>query len=626
MSIDLRLLKEKDIITHLKEHVKQAVFLVVILALVASTATAQLTPSSSVVSVTVENEQDRYLPGSSSRVLVKLDIDEGWHSQSHTPSQESLIATVLKLAAPTGITTGRVIYPEGKMVKFEFSDVALSSYEGTAYLGASFTVSPDMTPGEYVIAGALTIQTCNDKNCLVPSEIEITIPVSVVAVGETVKKINEKLFADNESIFNKKPSHMSGGGIAGMGDSGIGDYLTENGLLLTYVLIFLGGLALNLTPCVYPLIPITVSYFGGKSESKRGHLLIHALFYLFGMATMYSALGLVAALTGGLFGALLQSPVVIILIAVILIGLALSMFGAYEIIIPASLTSIGGKNREGFFGTFMMGLTVGIIAAPCIGPFVLGLLTFVGEKQDPLLGFTMFFVLAIGLGIPFVFLAIFSGSVSKLPRSGAWMVWVKQVFGVILIAMAIYFLQPLIPDAIYTYLLGLFLALSGIYLAIFTGVKAVSSGFKVIKGVVGAIFVGAGVLLTAMTFAPERPAIEWVDGNLPSIESALKSDKPVIIDFTAEWCVPCKELEHFTFTDQRVVALAKNFTMIKIDLTKTDDPEASAVKDHYSIAGVPTVLFFDATGKNRGDLSFAGFIDADAFLDKMEKVATPAGG
>ena len=602
---------------------KQVAFLAAIIALAASTATAQLTPSSSVVSVKAEKEQDRYLPGTSSRILIEIAIDEGWHSQSHTPSQESLIPTVLKLVAPTGITTGRVIYPEGKMVKFDFSDVALSSYEGTAYIGASFTVSPDMAPGDYTITGALTIQTCNDKNCLVPSDIEIAIPVAVVRAGETTKKINEKLFIANESLFDEKPSHQSGSGLSGLGDGGIGEYLAEHGLLFTYILIFLGGLALNLTPCVYPLIPITVSYFGGKSESKRGHLFIHSIFYLLGMAAMYSALGLVAALTGGLFGALLQSPVVIILISVVLIGLALSMFGAYEIIIPVSLTSIGGKNREGFFGTFMMGLTVGIIAAPCIGPFVLGLLTFVGEKQDPILGFTMFFVLAIGLGIPFVFLAIFSGSVSKLPRSGAWMVWVKQVFGVILIAMAIYFLQPLIPNAIYAYLLGAFLALAGIYLTVFSKVKAASFGFKAIKGAVGAIFIGAGLFLSLMAAAPERPSVEWVEGDLSSVESGLKSGKPVIIDFTAEWCVPCQELEHFTFTDERVVALAKSFTMIKVDLTKTGDTKASAVKDRYSIAGVPTVLFFDAGGNQRNDLSFAGFVDADAFLEKMKKIVEP---
>lgn len=600
---------------------KKALFTLVAVTLFVSSAYGQLTPSSSVVTTKIIQPQKSYLPGSSAQILMELDFTEGWHSQSHTPSQDSLIPTVLKFLAPDGITTGKVFYPEGKMVKFSFSDILLSSYEGKVYIGASLTFSPELAPGEYMVKAILTIQSCNDKACLMPSDIEIPIPVTVAPKGSVVEKINEDIFSSNESLFSSKSGSAA---TSSWMDGNIGDYLMENGLFFTYFLIFLGGLALNLTPCVYPLIPITISYFGGKSESKKGNLLVHSLMYLLGMATMYSALGLMAALTGGLFGAILQSPVMIILIAGILTALALSMFGLYEIRVPASLAAIGGKNREGIFGTFMMGLTVGIIAAPCIGPFVLGLLTFVGERQDPLLGFTMFFTLAIGLGLPLVFLALFSGSVSKIPRSGLWMVWVKQVFGIILLAMALYFLEPLIPDTWYAIMFAIFMAGSALYLTFLTKIKATTTVFKLVKAGVGALFIAIAILAGWSVIAPEGPKIEWIGGSDTTVDAALKSSRPVVIDFTAEWCVPCKELDHFTFSDERVVAMAKNFKMIKVDLTKTGDPKANAVKDRFAIVGVPTVLLFDKNGVLRDDLTFSGFIDADEFLKKMTALA-PSG-
>ena len=220
----------------------------------------------------------------------------------------------------------------------------------------------------------------------------------------------------------------------------------DRGIFVTLLLVFLGGLALNLTPCVYPMIPITISYFGGQSQGKKGSLVAHACLYVIGMAVTYSVLGVFAAMTGSLFGTALQYPPVLIGIALVMVLLALSMFDVYEFRMPAFLNRLAGGSQKGFAGTFLMGLTVGIVAAPCIGPFVLGLLTYVGNKGNAFLGFVLFFVLALGMGVPFIVLGVFSGSIKKLPRSGAWMVWVRKVFGFILLAMAVYFLEPLFPD------------------------------------------------------------------------------------------------------------------------------------------------------------------------------------
>ncbi|VAX23561.1 Cytochrome c-type biogenesis protein DsbD, protein-disulfide reductase [hydrothermal vent metagenome] len=594
---------------------KKALIAIGLLAMLASPALAQLTPSSSVVKFKAVEPKEKYNPGDSFRLLFELKFKDGWHGQSHNPTMEGLIATSLKLTGEKGIGIGRIAYPKGEMEKFAFAEELLSTYKGTTYLGATVALPPDIKPDEYNLEATLTIQSCDDVACLMPSDMAITIPIKVVPDGEPTPLSNQDIFKSTESLFEEISVNSEFGGMPA-----IGDYLSDNGLLLTFILVFLGGLALNLTPCVYPLIPITVSYFGGQSESKKGKLVLNAVIYLLGMAVMYSSLGLFAALTGSMFGDLLRHPGAIMVVALILVALALSMFGLYEIRPPAALSQIGGKNREGLFGTFMMGLTVGIIAAPCIGPFVVGLLAYVGEKGDPLLGFSMFFVLALGLGLPFLFLAIFSGAISVIPSSGMWMVWVKQVFGVILLGMALYFLEALIPENIYHYILGIFLVAGGIYLGWITKAQTHGSGFRMVRSIVGIVFVGVGLFFIAPSQANLGPRIDWQEASREKMAASMSSGKPVIMDFSADWCLPCKELDHFTFADQRVVEYSEKIDMLFADLTTSGNAEVEALKKKFGVLGVPTVIFLDSKGNERSDLRFVGFVDADDFLDRMKKL------
>ena len=225
-------------------------------------------------------------------------------------------------------------------------------------------------------------------------------------------------------------------------------------MVWTLLGIFVGGMALNLTPCVYPFIPITVSYFGGKSGQGQGRLVVHGLFYLAGLALTNSILGVAAALTGGLMGAMLQNPLVLLAVAAILVFFATSLFGFWELRLPGSLTQAASKSYAGYFGSLFMGLTLGLVAAPCLGPFVLGLLTWVASMASPLLGFLVFFTLSLGLGLPLFFLAMFSGSLEKLPRSGEWMIWVRKLMGWVLVGMAAYFIRPLLPESVSVLLLA----------------------------------------------------------------------------------------------------------------------------------------------------------------------------
>ncbi|MBI4665402.1 MAG: thioredoxin family protein [Nitrospinae bacterium] len=567
--------------------------------------------SSDVVIFAPVHRMERYPAGASYKMLFSLKFREGWHSQSHTPSMPNLIPTKLTVAGNEGISPGRVFYPEGKLTKFAFSQEPLSTYEGTTYIGVNIAIDTSTKPGEHRLPVTLTLQACDEKACIMPANITLDLRVIVVAPDAPAVEINHDVFSMNEELFKAKDGEYIAGGD-------IKTYLTEHGLPLTYLFIFLGGLALNLTPCVYPLIPITVSYFGGESEQKRRRLFVHSVLYLLGMAMTYSMLGLFAAMTGSLFGGLLQHWAVIAVIAGAMAVLSLAMFGFYEIRPPAFLTQIGGKNRQGFFGTFMMGATVGIIAAPCIGPFVLGLLTFVGEKGDLFLGFTMFFTLAVGLGIPFVILALFSGAVSSLPRSGMWMVWVKHVFGFIMLVMAVYFLQPLLPDRLFGYILSGLLIISGAALVFIPKIKGAGKAFRSIRWAVSLAFVAAGAYLLYPSTAP-AVAVKWEKASIAAIDGAKAQGKPVMIDFSAEWCVPCKELEHYTFPDPRVAAYSTDVVFMKADITKGDDAENESLKKRFRVIGVPTIIFLDKNGTELGDLRLAGFENAEDFLKRLDR-------
>ncbi|MBI4598180.1 MAG: sulfite exporter TauE/SafE family protein, partial [Candidatus Omnitrophica bacterium] len=213
---------------------------------------------------------------------------------------------------------------------------------------------------------------------------------------------------------------------------------TETTTISRFLFAFLGGLALNLTPCVYPLIPITISFFAGQAQQRVARTALLAVCYVLGLAITYSTLGLVASLTGGMLGATLQQPWVPVFVAMVMVALGLSLCGLFEFRIPAALTSRLGVARTGAVGALIMGLTVGIIAAPCIGPFVLGMLLYVGQLGRPVVGFWLFFALALGLGLPYLFLGIFAGQLHRLPRSGAWLTWVKQALGCVLFGVALY--------------------------------------------------------------------------------------------------------------------------------------------------------------------------------------------
>ena len=394
-------------------------------------------------------------------------------------------------------------------------------------------------------------------------------------------------------------------------------------MLWTLLGIFAGGLALNLTPCVYPMIPITVSFFGGRTAGQNPSqmkLVLHGLCYLIGLSLTNAILGVAAALTGGLMGALLQNPIVLVLVAGILVFFATSLFGLWELRLPGALTQMAGKSYTGYFGSLFMGLTLGVVAAPCIGPFVLGLLTWVAGMGSAWLGFLVFFVLSLGLGLPLFILALFSGQLQRLPRAGGWMLWIRNLMGWVLVGMAVYFIRPILPEILKMLLPSGVALVAGLHLGWLDKNQAGFHGFAWMKTVVGvACLVTATFWVTS--FAMQGPGVVWNPYSASLLEKTVAQKKPVIIDFYADWCAPCRELEDITFHHPDVVRLAKDdFTMIKVDVTQGGNPFHESLLKQYEVRGVPTVVFLDAQVKERTDLRLVDFLPPAPFLDLMAQL------
>ena len=388
-------------------------------------------------------------------------------------------------------------------------------------------------------------------------------------------------------------------------------------LLWTLLGVFVGGLALNLTPCVYPLIPITVSYFGGRNRQYKSSLIGHGICYIGGLALTNSLLGVVAALTGGLIGGMLQSPMVLVGIAVVLTAFAMSLFGFWELRLPSWLTQVASKSYTGIFGSFFMGITLGVVAAPCIGPFVLGLLTWVATLGDPFIGFIIFFTLSVGLGTPLFVLALFSGQLAKLPRAGEWMNWVRRGMGWILICMTVYFVRPILPALIQQYALAMIVIVAGVQLGWLDKTVAAFRAFPWIKVIVGTICLALGTALIANQVF-KGPPVQWHPFSEQLLSEASDQNKPVIIDFYANWCTPCRELDQVTFHHPEIAELSKeDYVMIKVDLTKQGGQNYDHLLKQYNVKGVPTIIFLDLYGKEREDLRLVDFVSPEEFLSRM---------
>jgi thiol:disulfide interchange protein DsbD len=404
----------------------------------------------------------------------------------------------------------------------------------------------------------------------------------------------------------------------------------ESGRLWVALLAaWVGGLLTSFTPCVWPLIPITVRFFGAMQGVTRGRVVRLALVYVAGMTLLYAALGVTFASSGILFGSPLGSPVFAGAMAALCGVMAVSMLGAFTVQLPTGLTTrlsqLGGRTPG---GAFLMGLVSGLIAAPCTGPVLTVVLALVASSGQLILGFLLMIAFSLGLGLPVLVLAVVSGK--RIPTSGIWMDVVKTVLATAMFGVAIYFLQIAVPGVRelvravpYGALVGLILLLLGLATgALLFSLHGRPAGRVAHAATIGLLTIGvtlavAGTRVTSND--PGVPGVKWVITHEAGMALARAGRKPAIIDFTADWCAACKELDHRTYIDERVRAEATRFVMLKLDATRMTDA-MEALFDRYDVLGLPTVVFVDSSGAILAEPRVTGFVPAERFLEHMRAV------
>ena len=477
-------------------------------------------------------------------------------------------------------------------------------------------------------------QGCAKAGLCYPPEI-ISIPLSVLA---SEANTNENTAASSAFAALSQPVEKPVTTATPEKELTFTEQLASQSLMVNLAIFFAVGVGLAFTPCVFPMFPILSSLIAGQKNLSTKKAFALSFVYIQGMAVTYAALGLVVAALGGQVQGYLQHPYVLISFSLLFVLLAMSMFGWYEIKLPSGmmnkLTQVSNNQKGGnYIGVFLMGVLSGLIASPCTTAPLSAALLFVAQSGDYLVGGLTLYVLSLGMGLPLLLLGTSGGKL--LPKAGGWMEQVKTLFGFIMLVVPLILLERIIDIEIILLLAGLLAIVTALYfhhwqsaqaqgklktLLWFMAVLLVLTGFNLTKNYFWPI---QNVSLQTTTQSNEFKHVANLAELKQAVSQANSEGRMAMVDLYADWCVACKEFEHYTFPDPQVQSEFSHYQLIQIDLTQSDN-ETIELMEAYSVFGLPSILFFNTQGEELSTQRVTGFLNADDFAKHLAAVRASA--
>ena len=478
---------------------------------------------------------------------------------------------------------------------------------------------------------ACSYQGCNASMCFLPQTDKLHVVLTVHPAMQPIVKTQPPATKDTAWETSLPLNQKT--------DAPETQPLAQGGIL-ALLFAFLGGLLTCLTPCVYPLIPVTIGIFGASASRRRLQAFLMSLTYVAGISIMFSALGFILAYTGQVFGQFMGNPWIIGVIIAIFCVFGVSLFGAFNLQLPPRihnrLASISGKS-SGYKKVFLMGLVAGIIAAPCTGPSLGAILTYVATTKSPVMGTLLLFSFSIGLGLPFLFLGTFAGLLASRPKPGPWMEDVKSALGIVMFIAALYFARPIVPalNALYAETLPLIvISVSAIIIGIASGATYLSYHKKSWSGRlrktvgIAVVVIGAFALINPLLSGSHAAnnnitaADSWQTDINAGLAYAKEHHKPVIIDYYADWCIACAELDKTTFSDPAVQKTLSGFVRIRVDFTRST-PQTQELSARLRIRGLPVLDFYDTNGTLLPGKRITGYIPPEKLIEQVKSLSLP---
>lgn len=417
----------------------------------------------------------------------------------------------------------------------------------------------------------------------------------------------------------------------------LADMLKSDNIWLTLLAFFVGGLLLSFTPCVFPMYPILTGIIVGQGDKLSTSKAFRLSFaYVQGMAITYTLLGIVVALAGAQFQAMFQHPAVLIVLSVLFIFLALSMFGVFNLALPSSwqnkLNNISNSQKGGsYFGVVVMGAISGLVASPCTTAPLTGALLYISQSGDIWLGASALYALSLGMGVPLLVLGSSGGKL--LPKAGTWMTVIKNVFGLLLLAVPIFLMERFLPSLVTQAMWAILVLSSAGYFYTVNQQTQNNFWFGVRSVVIFVmIFFGANQafqlispsqnVATSNQASPQQhfTKVATLPELLAAVDNANAQGKTVMVDLYADWCIACKEFEEYTFNAPQVQKVLSNTVWLQVDMTDFDSTDNAEFAKKYQVLGLPSILFFDQQGKELTQQRVTGFMGAEEFTEHLQKI------